>query len=288
MPPELREVFSSGTTAVDFCASPGVASGVASRRPGDERSALALRVWTTLLVLAAAKTSGECFLLKSEEVDGIDETIVCRGMAWIDFMAERFPLMRPQLGLLFTRAGAFQEVWEAHNVAQVAEACEAWNRQKDVRKASDVQRAMGVLTAAVTETHETFSTVLTAGGSGLSRWQRVVVLCTLIMGMLCVPHMQRELLRPCSRACPRCRCLRTCCPARLLTPPSPLPTPAALSTSGYTGKSPRYAATRPASRSWSATRAQPCHVGAPLAAWPWHPQHWPRDPAPRKSSCADC
>lgn len=184
MPPELREVFFVDDASGRRPRSSRTGGDAAAALTDEERLQLSRRLWATLLALARAKSADECFLLKTLKIHGIDETIVCRGMAWVEFMAERFPNLQPRLELLFARAAAYQGAWEARNDVQIAKTREMWNRQKAVRNETDFHRAMGVMAESLMETHETLSTVLTAGGTGLMRWQRVVVLCSLLIGML--------------------------------------------------------------------------------------------------------
>lgn len=186
MPDELRALFAAAGAAE-------TARALGEEDPG----ALARRLWATLVAVSAARGSAESFLLRTEEADGIDETVVCRAMAWVEIVAEGFPALKPRLSRLSDRADAVRAAWEARNEAQVALAREAWSRHGSLRRATDVHRAAGALAEAVCESHETLSAGLSAGATGLRRWQRVVVLCTLILGMLCVVPLTRM---PCAGA----------------------------------------------------------------------------------------
>lgn len=262
MPPELREIFRSASA---MSGAPGAAEG--ADLDAAALKTLAARLWTTLLVLAVATNATESFLLKTENSDGVDETIVCRAMAWVDFVAERFPQLRPRLDSLFARAEAVTAAWEARNRLQVTRSREAWNRQADVRRATDFHRASGVMVESFFETHETLSTVLTGGGTGLKRWQRVVVLCTLIMGMLCVAS--NLLCLYLALLCQFCLPVHPRLPPKLTTFFGLVerhPLSAAPSISGSTGQSPRSAARKSASASSNATPLRACRAGA----WVWH------------------
>jgi hypothetical protein len=143
---------------------------------------LALRCWTTALVVASMSTLHFGWLVDVGEEDGCTQrTLVDAGDAWLAAQAVLASCL-PKLKLDATARAASWADAQDERISSMRHA----EMNLPARRAQLAVRSVGgIMTSLLTE-HETFSIFLAPGIDYIHRWQKIMILITCVIALLTV------------------------------------------------------------------------------------------------------
>lgn len=148
--------------------------------------------------MCALRRLDESFLLKTPERDGFNETIVDRCMEYVTQCLEEHKGLAAMAGALQLEAEAILDAWEVRHAASMKATKRAMAAQGTgvaVRNFLERQRLSALMADITFRAHETFSAVLGPPTHPLMRWQRWLIIFTLILGVftvdICAPARGR-------------------------------------------------------------------------------------------------
>lgn len=141
----------------------------------------AVRVWSTLLSSHALLRLEESFLLHTQERDGFEETIVDRGMAWLEKKCDEHPHLARAYPELSERAVEYLEAWELVRDATITQSRLAWNADKENKWTVEKQKLQALMAGTVMKAHETFSVLFSPPTEWVLSWQKAFVICTALV-----------------------------------------------------------------------------------------------------------
>lgn len=151
-------------------------------RPEDQEINV-LRVWSTCLALASCESFDFTWLVDAD--NGV--TIVDQARIWLDRLADDDPRLKKILPDVMRRARALVKLW---NTAMLDRLNVLRDKECEVNRLGlDAQmglEASGTIIKALKENHSTFSIITSDCLNGLTRWQRWMILLSLVLSTLLV------------------------------------------------------------------------------------------------------
>lgn len=189
---DLCPVTGFDHTAIEWC-MPKQLQKLQRVSAAEGRTLPALRFWTTLLCACALRRLNESYLLKTRGRDGFDETIVDRCMGYITQVFEEHPQITAMRGPLLVEAELILDAWGVRHAASIKATKRAMVAQGTaVRDFLERRRLSAIMADMTCRAHETFSAVLGPPTHPLMRWQRWLVIFTLMLGVftvdICAPR----------------------------------------------------------------------------------------------------
>lgn len=142
-----------------------------------------LRVWSTCLTLATLEQLESTWLVDPDA----RITIVDHTRVWLDRQAEDDPRLRKILPEVMARARACVRCW---NEAFLDRLNMLRDKENEVNRfglnAQKALEASGTVIKSLREDHETFSVIMSDCMTGLTRWQRWMVIMSLVLSGLLV------------------------------------------------------------------------------------------------------
>lgn len=140
-----------------------------------------------MLCACTLKNLVDNFLLKTMETDGYEETLLDRAMDWLDAMCDEYPGLAEKKTELMKQAAAVTDAWETRQLASINETKSALtSRGINVRNFFEKKRIQALIADTMMRAHETFSAFVAPPTHPVMRWQRWIVIFTLILGVLTV------------------------------------------------------------------------------------------------------
>lgn len=142
-----------------------------------------IRVWTTALALACLESIDITWLVDPEE----GKTIVDQARIWLDNQAQNDPRLHKILPDVMKQAQAWSKRW---NVAFQDRVHDLRNEENASNRfglnAQMALEASGTIVKSLLNDHDTFSVFLSECFDGLARWQRLMIVMTLVIGGLMI------------------------------------------------------------------------------------------------------
>lgn len=137
-----------------------------------------LRIWATALSAYALMLMEESWLVNRD--DEPDETIVDRAQSWINRQAVQFPEVAAVIPDVRRKADATVRFWNVHQLLATQEVRRA-ERAGRFRKTNEALRLAGHLVRTLRTKHETMSICFGSPEDRVQRYQRTLVVFTLIL-----------------------------------------------------------------------------------------------------------